>query len=133
MASRRRRDSSRFVSGDPQIRSSVSALPRDVAAASSSFLHGPHRAIVFTPPAPFKRLPARRGVVYAPPPVRTPTRKSGGPWRFWGSLSVRVPERVKFCVQRKERREVLFARRVAGRRGTAPGPYRRSPKSQWSC
>lgn len=48
-------------------------------------------------------------------------------------LSVRYPTQMKFCVQRKERREVLFAKRVAGRRGGSPGPYKRREWSNWRC
>lgn len=37
------------------------------------------------------------------------------------------------CRTRAARREVLFARKVAGRRGSAPGPYRRTLDSQVRC
>lgn len=50
-------------------------------------------------------------------------------------LSVRVPGRVQFCVQRKQRREVLFAREIAGFRRSpgAGGHYRRNEDSNWRC
>lgn len=40
--------------------------------------------------------------------------------------------RVVFCVRRKQRREVLFAKRLNGRNGGGK-PYRRTYSSQWSC
>lgn len=49
-------------------------------------------------------------------------------------LFMRVPERVKFCVQRKERREVLFAKKRAGFGGSARKRFwRRSASSQYRC
>lgn len=50
-----------------------------------------------------------------------------------GQLSFRAPARVRVCVQRKARREVLFAFNRAGFRGSAPGRYRRTQDSQYSC
>lgn len=49
------------------------------------------------------------------------------------SIKMRAPARVRFCVQRKSRKEVLFAKGVAGRRGRSPGPYRRKQSSYYSC
>lgn len=49
------------------------------------------------------------------------------------SLFFRAPSRVALCVKRKIRREVLFGKSIAGRRGGSPGPYRRSPESAYSC
>lgn len=48
---------------------------------------------------------------------------------------VRVPfaKRVAFCVRRKQRKEVLFAKRVAGRGARSPGPYKRSFTSRFTC
>lgn len=49
---------------------------------------------------------------------------------------VRKPERVPECVRRSERKEVLFARGVAGRRGGSPGKrgrYNRSIMSNFTC
>lgn len=54
-------------------------------------------------------------------------------WRAFNVLQVRVPARVRFCQQRSTRRQVLFAAGVGGRRGSAPGPYRRSENSNWRC
>lgn len=44
---------------------------------------------------------------------------------------VRLDPRTLTCVRRRQRREVLFARRVAGGRGIRS--YRRTVHSQWSC
>lgn len=41
--------------------------------------------------------------------------------------------RTAVCVGRKERRRSLFASGVAGKRGSAPGPYRRGEFSSVSC
>lgn len=43
------------------------------------------------------------------------------------------PMRVRFCVQRKTRREVLFALRRAGYSGSAPRSYSRSANSNYGC
>lgn len=48
-------------------------------------------------------------------------------------LQVAVPERSKVCVSRVERKQVLFAKGKAGRRGSAPGPYVRKVSSNWRC
>lgn len=49
-------------------------------------------------------------------------------------LFIRVPTKVGFCLQRKQRREVLFALRRAGFGGSAPKRrYRRTQNSQWRC
>lgn len=74
-----------------------------------------------------------------PVPVRVPpvphpfARQRAASWQAFRLLKVRVPSRVRFCVQRHQRKQVLFARGVAGRRGSAPGPYRRTENSQWRC
>lgn len=54
-------------------------------------------------------------------------------WHAFQQLRVRVPARVRFCVQRHQRKQVLFALKVAGRRGSAPGPYRRREEFNWRC
>lgn len=50
-------------------------------------------------------------------------------------LRIREPKVVLFCQQRRERREVLFAKRVAGFRRSPGrgGTYRRRAESQWRC
>lgn len=48
-------------------------------------------------------------------------------------LFLTLPARAAVCVSRKERRRSLFASGVAGKRGSAPGPYRRGEFSSVSC
>lgn len=51
-------------------------------------------------------------------------------------LQIRAPMRARFCVQRKQRREVLFAFRRVGYSGSSPGRrnhYRRTANSHWRC
>lgn len=49
-------------------------------------------------------------------------------------LRAAMPARVKFCVMRKVRREVLFANRFAGSRGHLRGKrIRRTINSSYSC
>lgn len=48
--------------------------------------------------------------------------------------TVRAPKTVLFCVQRKQRKQVLFAKRIAGRRGVGRGKrWFRSSTSQYRC
>lgn len=65
-----------------------------------------------------------------PPVGRLPLRRG-----YADALKVlRANPLVRFCVQRKARREVLFAFSVAGRRGVGAGKrWRRSVNSTWSC
>lgn len=80
-------------------------------------------------------LPSVRVTRPATPPVDL--RRIDESWRQFRALSVRVPERVAFCVRRRTRREVLFAKRVAGRNTRRSpgrgGTYHRSQESSWSC
>lgn len=61
------------------------------------------------------------------------SKRSG--YKVLARLQLAVPERVLFCQQRKVRKEVLFAKRVAGRRRSPGrgGTYRRRAESQWRC
>lgn len=66
----------------------------------------------------------------------TPVQTLKQYWREAHRPVVNEPENVRFCVRRTQRREVLFAMRVAGRRGGSPGKrgkYRRSIESNYSC
>lgn len=47
-------------------------------------------------------------------------------------VSFRVPERVYICARREQRKQVLFAKRVAGGRGSR-APKRRNVHSEVSC
>lgn len=49
-------------------------------------------------------------------------------------LEIRLPAKVRFCVQRQQRRQVLFAKGRAGYRGSAKKRFwRRTANSQWRC
>lgn len=57
---------------------------------------------------------------------------------YWPRIGVGIstPSRVYFCVKRKQRREVLFARKVAGHFRRSPGrggSYRRTQSSYYRC
>lgn len=58
-------------------------------------------------------------------------------WKQFNVVRVRVPERERFCVARGVRKQVLFARGVAGRnRRFSPGrggTYHRNAWSSWRC
>lgn len=56
-------------------------------------------------------------------------------WRAFNVLQIQAPRRVAFCVRRKQRREVLHAYGIAGRRGLVGrgGGYRRTADSHWRC
>lgn len=43
------------------------------------------------------------------------------------------PSQPTICDQRQDRRAALFASGVAGRRRSAPGPYKRRPESNYTC
>lgn len=54
----------------------------------------------------------------------------------WAEFNrLRADPRVAFCQRRKERREILFAKRIAGRKRSPGrgGTYHRNVMSQWSC
>lgn len=136
MAKRRRR-SSYTRRGEPYYRSSrparlppaherVRRLPQDpdfrVTVPFVALRQSPARAL------------ARRLSVFLPP-AATPLRRRGVSRRYEAlrQLPVAVPRKVRFCVERKRRREVIFAIGVGGRRGSAPGPYRRTQESQYAC
>lgn len=74
---------------------------------------------------------ARQLRPYSPPASQI--RRINDSWREFGRLRIAAPSRVRFCVQRLQRKQVLFARGIAGRRGSAPGPYRRTENSNWRC
>lgn len=82
------------------------------------------------PEAP-QRINVRR---LSPRPAKPAVSYHKSMVRGINSLFMRVPTRVSFCVRRKQRREVLFARNVAGRRGVGYGKHwRRTQDSQYTC
>lgn len=55
-------------------------------------------------------------------------------YRARSLLRIQVPAKVKFCIDRRERREVLFARGRAGYSGSVKKRYwRRGASSSWRC
>lgn len=56
-------------------------------------------------------------------------------WKAFQVLQVQAPRRVVFCVRRKQRKEVLHALGIAGRRGLRGrgGSYHRTENSNWAC
>lgn len=100
---------------------------------------------------PSTRFPSRESLVVVrarfrpfpehtrPEPRRFPAPQVVSP-RFKTNLakldSIPADPRYSFCARRARRRQVLFARQVAGRRGGSPGRggrYRRSQNSQYGC
>lgn len=74
-----------------------------------------------------------RGGWFANSPLPT-GRLRGGIRASWRPTLDELPSRVRFCVQRKQRREVLFAKERAGFSGSAKkSSWRRSSTSQYGC
>lgn len=92
-------------------------------------------------PAPHASPRARqvvRVVRAGPLVVRAPVtplqaRRRKADWLAFRQLRITAPGSVAFCVRRKVRREVMFAKQIAGRRGLGRGGVRRSESSNWSC
>lgn len=83
---------------------------------------------------PLVRPPRGMRVLVPPSAPAKPTRSRMFPWR---TIPVAAPASVRFCIQRKQRKEVLFAKGVAGKnKRRSPGRgggYRRSAKSNYRC
>lgn len=79
----------------------------------------------------------RRSPLYNFPPTKraaSPRNQRGVNFTAWRFVTSGVPSRVQFCVKRKQRREVLHAYGVAGRRGVGRGKrLHRSAVSRYSC
>lgn len=56
-------------------------------------------------------------------------------YKALATLQIRAPRATLFCQQRRERKEVLFAKKIAGFKKSPGrgGSYRRRPESQWRC
>lgn len=70
--------------------------------------------------------------------VASPRNKRGATLAHWRFVTSGVSSRVGFCVKRKQRREVLHALRIAGKRGLRGSGrrgrmYKRSAASWYSC
>lgn len=92
-------------------------------------LESPMQALRRVVRSPVTSAAVRVGRSPVRPPVSPQARATW--WRAFNAL--KVDRRVPFCVRRLQRKQVLFALKVAGRRGGSPGPYRRRADSQWSC
>lgn len=93
---------------------------------------GPVVGLFSSQPAPeFAPGSTRLRLLAVPKGVVTPKARDRG--QALSVLQVHRPEVVSQCVRRKERKSVLFAEGVAGRRGSAPGPYRRNVFSSYRC
>lgn len=94
---------------------------------------GPHAS----PRSAVRSAVAWRPLVKVPRRIRSlQAQQRRADWRAFQLLQVQAPARVRFCVARKMRKQVLFALGVAGRRGSAPGRggrYWRSENSNWRC
>lgn len=66
-------------------------------------------------------------------PLVVKPRRYGQQPRLAKTIQISAPRKVLACLRRRRRREVLFALKRAGRRGSAPGPYRRTKFSSYSC
>lgn len=87
-------------------------------------------------PAPYRFIPVntlRSALASVRLPVFRPAPAS--PPRFVAGMNVlpALQPRDRVCVRRLQRKQVLFAAGVAGRRRSAPGPYHRTMDSQRSC
>lgn len=72
------------------------------------------------------------GVRIGRPPLTPASQKRiAESWRAFNVLQFNP--RTSVCVRRVQRRQVLFAKGVAGYRGRSPGPYRRTADSSWRC
>lgn len=114
--------------GGPQFFSPNRRLPRREFSDSPDYrgYGGAPHAIFSIRPLKVGRKVALVGRTFPPMQAFFPA------WSAFRSLAVAMPSRARFCVQRKQRREVLFAKQVAGRRGLS-GPYRRTESSNWRC
>lgn len=136
MSRRSRRQVTVVRQGEPYIRSNTPAvLPLPDESLLRSF-----RAVA-PEPRPWEpvNLPELRRRRMDPTPLYPAKRRSlrspfaKRPGYLLQKLYMRQPERVRFCVQRSQRREVLFALNRAGYSGSAPGRYRRTQNSQYRC
>lgn len=107
-------------------------LSRGLLLGGMGAVRGPHASL-----QSFRRGPvAVTARVRVGPPVRPPAsqsdiRRLNASWSEFRRLQ--ADPRTRMCVRRRVRKSVLFAKHIAGRRGSAPGPYRRTQDSQWSC
>lgn len=78
----------------------------------------------------------RRRLSHPPPASPFDLHHLNRSWSEFRRLQIASPGKVDFCVRRKVRRSVLFAKGIGGRRHSAPGrggSYYRRQESAWSC
>lgn len=125
--------------------SAFTALPRAVASYLRHMAVLEARAPIRPLPAVARAIPPRtvfRGpprrldrpgrVLFRPAPKEFPSSRFN-PFTSFSTRDRRYIASHGHCRDRKERKEVLFARGVAGRRGGSPGPYRRTRFSKVRC
>lgn len=84
--------------------------------------------------ASFDPVRAVHQLLGASPVVRVgPSPRPLQAFRGFNVLRFPAPGKVLACVRRRMRREVMFAKQIAGRRGLGTGGVRRTADSAWSC
>lgn len=119
--------SSRRSGRDPSPIARALALPRSFYAPVNLALFSDLRTFHPDPfrPAPAFRRSAARVVVARPKRVRSGVRISAG--TIPHQLTFAAPDKVILCVRRKRRKQVMFAKGKAGKRG-----QRKPRRNYWS-
>lgn len=87
-----------------------------------------------TLPDPVARSRVSGSRIFGPPLKVKAAQGNARPYSYLESgLRIIAPRRVYFCVQRKKRKEVLFAKNIAGKRGIGRKGVRRTQNSQYRC
>jgi len=125
-------DNSDNLNRDTSSRSSLDRLPRPVYDALISNVRATVRALVRTDsPLVQRPLVPQRRVMSAPvafsPPVQPYRKPVVG---FRPDVALREVKHASDCAKSQSRKEVLFSSGVAGKRGSAPGPYRKVPRNK---
>lgn len=140
----RSREAIQFRTGEPLLYGSNLGLPRPQERVPRSLPQPLSRSrkprlLRSFSAKPLLRLQVRRQALSMPPRSRRSGGKSKVMSRFYNPMHVlrmANPKRVTFCLKRRIRREVLFAFRNAGYRGSGPGrrgSYRRNGNSLYGC
>lgn len=135
---RRRREAFKRAGG-----ASESAPNRRLPRAQERVQQAIESASLSVAPGGWGRAPIKAFQSYSPgerrsgiPPVRPGSRSPlQAGFKALAKLQFKAPARTLVCHQRSVRREVLFARRVAGfkRSPGRGGSYHRRPESQYGC
>lgn len=133
--SRRRgdRDIQRSYTGGDKFHSPNGTLPRGFYRDVEPVMYNPAFRAVY----PILRRAAERAPEFYTKPTRSPAKqvvKYRSALRDVRFTINEMPSRVAFCVRRKQRREVLFAKRKAGYSGSVRKSYfRRTISSRYGC